>query len=122
MYLESLKLVMGVCWENPHHIETLYTAHPAFIDYLLGLVSEAGTTPRGESLVMVLNFLHSVSLKEGKVREEKMPGALTALFENVLSVDRFEVNLEAKSLGAIFNALNKFHSNVKGIDRCLFNG
>ena len=60
------------------------------VSYLLFLLQSAETIPCGDdSLVLVVNFLHSVSLKEGVVRAEKVPKSLNALMVNIFTCDKF---------------------------------
>ena len=70
--------------------------------------------------MLVVNCLHSMSLKEGVVRKGKMAPVLTAVLTNLLTKKRFFDNLESKRLTQLFSALTKFHSNVKEIDRPFF--
>jgi hypothetical protein len=64
VYEGTIKLISQICWENPHLIEDLMATAETIILLLLKLLSSPETTPaHHDSLVEIVNFLHSVSLK-----------------------------------------------------------
>ena len=76
------------------------------IDYLLSLLQKAESTPcQDDSLIRVINFLHSISLKEGVVREQKMPKTLSNLIFNYFTNSKFHDNQEQKKLNTFFSAI-----------------
>jgi hypothetical protein len=63
---------------------------PECIDKILELLSSEETIAAGDdSLVQAINFLHSVSLKEGEVRSTKMPKVLQSFLSSIFSNDKF---------------------------------
>ena len=106
----------SICWENPHFIDNILAGSGPLLELLFQLITNAATLPNNiNALIHVLNFLHSVSLKEGPVRDQRLPKLLPAFLHQVFTHDKFYDCLESKKLTSLFSALLKFHAE----DRCL---
>ena len=112
----------SICWENPHFIDNILAGSGPLLELLFQLITNAATLPNNiNALIHVLNFLHSVSLKEGPVRDQRLPKLLPAFLHQVFTHDKFYDCLESKKLTSLFSALLKFHANVKHVDKYLYN-
>jgi hypothetical protein len=115
-------LIGSICWENPHFVDNILTSSPHIIDLLFDRLTHPLTIPASEDwLVNIVNFFHSISLKEGAVRDNKLAKAFTLFIENIFTHDRFYDCLDNKKISLLFSAIHKFHANVRQIDKYIYN-
>ena len=65
--------------------------------------------------------MHSISLKQGPIRDQKLAEVFTTFIKNIFTKDKFFECLQSKKLSSIFSTIQKFHSNVKNIDKFTYN-
>lgn len=62
-------MIGSICWENPHFIDNILASSSTIIGLLTETVGRAETIPaKDDSLITIVNFFHSISLKDGVVR------------------------------------------------------
>jgi hypothetical protein len=114
-------LICSICTENPHYIDNVLISSELLIDRLLALLADPErmpTTP--DALICSVNFYHAVSMKEGRVRQEKLRPSLERFVFNVLTNDRFCEFTPTKKYVFFLNTLFKFQSNVPEVSKYLF--
>jgi hypothetical protein len=69
---ETIKLICNVCSENPLLIDNI-TGSSTIIDSLFSLLQNESILPKNiEFIINAVHFFHSVSMKDGIVRNEKL--------------------------------------------------
>lgn len=114
-------MICSICTENPHYIDNVLTSSEQLLDRLLALLADPDrmpTTP--DSLICSVNFYHAISMKEGRVRQEKLRPSLERFVFNVLTNDRFGDFTPTKKYIFFLSSLFKFQSNVPEVSRYLF--